>query len=125
MIQTLDNRVTHDYGKLNWIDQNNVVFGFSSLQDCCEQFDWGVWDPEKRVKVYQEPSGLPYHFVFEEGAKEGERPFETIEYPDCLDVVHVILEHDEDKSKRLVFEFWNNHNGYYYHDFSFEKKGQK
>ena len=36
-------------------------------------------------------------------------------------VVHVTMEHDDDNTKRLVFECWCNHNGYYYHDFGFEK----
>lgn len=120
MIKNLDIR---DSWKRNWIDQNNVVFGYADHQYCCEQWGWGVYDPKTRILVADSPKGMPYHFVFEDGAKTGEEIFSAaVEYPDELDVVHVTLAHDEDESKRLVFECFCNHNGYYYHDFSFEKR---
>ena len=113
-------KIDHCPWKRNWIDQNNVVFGYSDQQDCCETFSWGVWNPETKVKVADDPDGMPYHFVFPDGVGIDEACFEDVEYPDVLDVVHVVMEHDEDRTKRLVFECWCNHNGYYYHDFSFE-----
>ena len=117
-------RSAYDW-KRNWIDQNNVVFGYSDSHQCCESFDWGVWDPVTRKKVAINPDGMPYHFVFKEGARTDEPCFEEIEFPEVLDVVHVTMEHDDDKKKRLVFECWCNHNGYYYHDFDFENKDEK
>lgn len=107
--------------KENWIDHNNVVFGYSKNQ-CCESFGWGVYDPITEKKVADDIDGLPYHFDFNSGAREFEPPYEYIEYPNVLDVVHVTLIHDKDATKRLVFECWCNHNGYYYHDFSFGKR---
>ena len=112
-------------GKHNWIDQNSVVFGYSDYQQCCEDWGWGVFDPSKKERIAEDPDGMPYHFVFEDGAKEGEAAFSDVDYPDVVDVVHVTLAHDEDESKRLVFECFCNHNGYYYHDFSFEKREPK
>lgn len=107
--------------KRNWIDQNNVVFGYSDHRCCCESFDWAVYNPISREKVADDIEGLPYHFDFASGAREDEEPYTYIEYPDCLDVVHVTLVHDEDEKNKLIFECWCNHNGYYYHDFSFNK----
>ena len=107
--------------KRNWIDHNNVVFGYSDDQQCCESFGWAVYDPITREKVADDIDGKPYHFDFESGANEDVVPYTDIEYPDVLDVVHVTLIHDEDKTKKLIFECWCNHNGYYYHDFSLKK----
>lgn len=28
------------------------------------------------------------------------------------------------KARKLIFECWCNHNGYYYHDFRFKKKAK-
>jgi hypothetical protein len=98
-----------------------VVFGYDDNHQCCEDFGWLVFDPITGEKVADDIDGMPYHFDFTLGAREDEDPYVDIEYPDVLDVVHVTLVHDEDETKRLIFECWCNHNGYYYHDFSFEK----
>lgn len=113
--------IKHVSGKRNWIDHNNVVFGYEKDQQCCESFGWAVYDPITREKVADDIEGIPYHFDFTSGAREDEEPYTDIEYPDVLDVVHVTLVHDEDETKKLIFECWCNHNGYYYHDFSFER----
>lgn len=119
MIQDIGNKFTLDNGKRNWIDQNNVVFGYDDYQQCCESWGWGVYDPETGEKVAEDPSGLPYHFDFEAGARADEARIFSDVRPE--DTVQVTLVHDEDPTKRLIFECFNCHNGYYYHDFSFEK----
>lgn len=124
MIKTIANSITVNSDKHNWIDQNNVVFGFQDSQQCCEGFGWGVYDPLTKKKVADEPDGLPYHFDFGAGAKENNNTaYQVDEYgygPD--DWVQVELVNDTDPKKRLVLECYNYHNGYYYHDFSFSKK---
>jgi hypothetical protein len=115
-------KIEHLDWKENWIDHNNVVFGYSKYQCCCESFGCGVYDPVTKMKVADDMDGLPYHFDFTSSAREDESPYEYIEYPDVLDVAHVTLIHDEDETKKLIFECWCNHNGYYYHDFSFKKR---
>lgn len=119
MIQDIGNKITNGYGKQNWIDQNNVVFGYDDYQKCCEDFGWGVYDPETGKKVADEPNGLPYHFDFEAGARENDDRIYTGE--DTTDTVQVTLVHDDDHKKKLIFECFNCHNGYYYHDFSFKR----
>lgn len=114
--------IEHANWKRNWIDQNNVVFGYDDKQCCCESFGWAVYDPITKEKVADEIDGMPYHFDFVSGARDvGSEVYSDIEYPDIIDAVHVTLVHDEDETKKLIFECWCNHNGYYYHDFSFEK----
>ena len=128
--------------KRNWIDQNNVVFGYDDTQDCCEGWGWGVFDPVTRERVADDPHGLPYHFDFEKGAKNIEAPSCSFNGDgekilkdagiyhsdhgswDVFVIVQVELVSDADPEKRLVFECWLDHNGYYYHDFSFEKKDE-
>ncbi len=114
--------IKHANWKRNWIDQNNVVFGYDNDQQCCESFGWAVYDPITKEKVADDIDGMPYHFDFVSGARDvGSEAYSDIEYPDIIDAVHVTLVHDEDETKKLIFECWCNHNGYHYHDFSFEK----
>ena len=119
MIRDIGNKITSDYDKINWIDQNNVVFGYDDYQQCCESWGWGVYDPETGEEVAEDPAGLPYHFDFEAGAREDEaRIFSDV---DPYDTVQVTLVHDDDPKKKLIFECFNCHNGWYYHDFSFTR----
>ena len=129
-------KIPHLEWKKNWIDQNKVVFGYDDTQDCCESWGWGVYDPETKEKVADSPDGLTYHFDFKSGAEKLEfgdrnnydranmlygRDLECYDL-DVLDVVRVKLLPDEGMDgKPLVFEAYTNHNGYYLHDFSFEK----
>ena len=136
MIKELKNSVTEAFSKRNWIDQNNIVFGYEDSQDCCEDWGWGVWNPKTKEKVADSPDGLPYHFDFESGATEIEftdylpkREYAKMlygqdqTYLDHLDVVRVNLLPDEGtEGEPLVFEAWTDHNGYYLHSFAFEKR---
>ena len=121
MIQDIGNKITSDYDKRNWIDQNNVVFGYDDNRQCCEYWGWGVFDPQTGEKVAEDPAGLPYHFDFEAGADEVPLRIYTDESDESTDIVQVVLLRDDDPSKRLIFECFNCHNGYYYHDFSFKR----
>ena len=124
--------IPHLEWKKNWIDQNKVVFGYDDTQDCCEEWGWGVYDPETKEKVAESPDGLPYHFDFEGGAKTaqfnaeeelGNRFAFRDAWVDQLDCVRVRLLPDEGAGgKPLVFEAYTDHNGFYLHDFSFEKE---
>ena len=129
-------KIAHCEWKRNWIDQNKVVFGYSDVQDCCESWGWGVYDPETKERVADSPDGMPYHFDFESGAEEIEFNSwisavdrarmlygKNSEYVDVIDVVRVKLLPDEGTDgKPLVFEAYTDHNGYYLHSFSFDKE---
>lgn len=121
MIQNIGNKITLDHGKHNWIDQNNVVFGYDDDTQCSESWGWGVYDPETGEMVAEDPAGLSYHFDFEAGANESPLRIYTDESDECTDIVQVTLVRDDDPEKKLIFECFNCHNGYYYHDFSFKR----
>lgn len=121
MIQDIWNKITLDNGKRNWIDQNNVVFGYDDYTQCSESWGWGVYDPETGEKVAEDPVGLPYHFDYAAGANEFPLRIYTDESDVCTDIVQVTLVHDDDPKKKLIFECFNCHNGYYFHDFSFKR----
>lgn len=118
--------------KANWIDQNNVVFGYDDWQHCCEDFGWGVFNRDG-TPIDKELDGLPYHFDFKAGALEhfpedwsrdaidgvltSMFGLEYVTY--TPDVVVVKLNPDDNNGSPLYFICINYHNGYYYHDFSF------
>ena len=136
MITEIKNSLTEAFRKRNWIDQNNVVFGYDDTQDCCEGWGWGVWNPKTKERVADSPDGLPYHFDLDAGATEIEftdsmpkREYGNLlygadeTYLDHLDVVRVNLLPDKDGGgEPLVFEAYTSHNGYYLHGFDFCKK---
>jgi hypothetical protein len=118
--------IKHCEEKSNWIDQNNVVFGYDECRQCCEMWGYGVYNPITKEKISNDPDGMPYHFDFSKGAKENtEEYFSDIECPDVVDCVHIDMISDDESNKRLVFECWCNHNGYYYHSFDLERKEDK
>ena len=136
MITEIKNSVTGVFAKRNWIDQNNVVFGYDDSQNCCENWGWGVWNPKTKERVADSPNGMPYHFDLEAGATTigftnylPKREYCNLlygqdeTYLDQLDVVRVNLIPDKGVAgDPLVFEAYTSHNGYYLHDFSFSKQ---
>ena len=120
--------------KANWIDQNNVVFGYDDERQCCENFKWGVFNTNG-IHIAQNPDGLPYHFDFKAGALDHfpeDLTMDTIydvltsmfdwDYiNDTPDVVVVKLIPDDNNGSSLYFICINYHNGWYYHDFSFSE----
>lgn len=118
--------------KANWIDQNNVVFGYDNEQQCCEDYMWGVFNRDGTL-IAKNPDGLPYHFDFKAGAlTHFNEDWSTDAIYDVLtsmfglnyvtdtpDVVVVKLIPDDNNGFPLYFVCVNYHNGFYYHDFSF------
>lgn len=116
MIIELTNKNTWEH-KSNWIDQNNTVVGYDDEQQCCETFGWGVYDKVTRNRVADSPEGMPYHF----GAVCDEPLFASSYLLDDPDIDQIELLPDDGKLPVLVFEFYNCHNGYYYHEFSVKR----
>lgn len=111
--------------KVNWLDDQGVLVGFDNYQQCCEDFGFGVYDKESGKHVSDDLDGLPYHFAktYEEGAEHAYCGVWT------ADLFHVEMLPDDGKSPVLVLECYNDHNGYYYHNFEMkvdfkESKGQ-
>lgn len=99
--------------KSNWLDDRGVLVGFDDEQLCCEDFGWGVYEKESGKQVSKDPDGLPYHFAKTYKAN-GKRAYCG---GDPANLFQVNMFPDDDESPILVFECFNDHNGYYYHDF--------
>ena len=99
--------------KSNWPDDRGVLVGFDDEQLCCEEFREGVYEKESGKQVSRDPDGLPYHFAKTYKAN-GKRAYCG---GDPANLFQVDMFPDDDESTILVFECFNDHNGYYYHDF--------
>lgn len=106
--------------KANWLDDQGVLVGFDVNSQCCEVFGYRVYEKESGKHVFDDPDGLPYHFAktYETNTKMG-RIGIVREYcgDEAADLFQVDMLPDDGKGPVLVFECFNNHNGYYYHDF--------
>lgn len=106
--------------KANWLDDRGVLVGFDVTSQCCEVFGYRVYEKESGKHVFDDPDGLPYHFAktYETNTKMS-RIGIVREYcgDEAADLFQVDMLPDDGKGPVLVFECFNNHNGYYYHDF--------
>ena len=106
------------YGKVNFVDDNNVLLGFENTDDCCARGGWFLADKKDEWK--------------EDGFKE-----EAMDLPGWVfDPAYFVEAHhcnnDEGGSVqfRLVngenekfLTLYNHHNGYYSRGFEFHKDG--
>lgn len=106
--------------KANWLDDRGVLVGFDVTSQCCEVFGYRVYEKESGKPIFDDPDGLPYHFAktYETNTKIGKTGI-VCEYcgDPSADLFQVDMFPDDGKGPVLVFECFNNHNGYYYHDF--------
>lgn len=111
--------------KANWLDDRGVLVGFDNFQQCCEEFGYRVYEKESGKLVFDDPDGIPYHFAktYETNTDETNinEKNSKIKRAYCgdplIDLFQVEMFPDDGKGPVLVFECFNNHNGYYYHDF--------
>lgn len=111
--------------KANWLDDQGVLVGFDTCQQCCEEFGYRVYDKKSGKPVFDDPDGLLYHFAktYETNTDETntDEKNSKIKRAYCgdplIDLFQVEMFPDDGKGPVLVFECFNNHNGYYYHDF--------
>lgn len=108
-------------GKINFVDDNNVLVGFDSYQSCCENFGWFI----SEIATINKPEGdsiVPTdldNFIFNTGYFA---EFKVNEYSDVENCVIFKLKTKEDswKNKNYYLHLFNSHNGYYSHGFAFE-----
>ena len=113
--------------KVNWLDDQGVLVGWDDFQQCCEEFGCGVYDKESGKHVSDDPDGLLYHFAKTYETTTDEKNIDemnskkNIEREYCgdtnADIFQVEMFPDDGKGPVLVFECFNHHNGYYFHDF--------
>ena len=122
-IFTKDN--THWDTKVNFVDENNVYFGYDMAGQCCEHFGWFLADETVIPKTwdeYEEMSKLKTDintdlsdFVFDTSY------FNKFYCENVYDLGMVILRIvNQDHSKEKFIHVYNCHNGYYSHGFEFK-----
>ena len=97
--------------KVNFIDENNVVLGYSLEQDCCEHADWFIAD-EPTFEIIDGTMPDLEDWVFD---IKYFREFD-LEWGGGIAIFRIIRG-DEEKFIHL----FNVHNGYYAHGFDFSQ----
>lgn len=106
-------------GKVNFVDENNVLVGFDNQQECCECFGWSISNSEGVVYAYDNDKELrdfPDYYFDTEYFLEGE-DFEMGGW-----VKFRLVEED---GEDLFLMLYNSHNGFYSHGFEMEVGGEQ
>jgi len=99
-------------GKINFVDDNNVLVGFDYGQSCCENFGWMITQTKPKEKDQEHEKnegadGFNFDTEFMETSSDsnggGQVSFRLI----------------GDNGERFL-TLWNYHNGYYSHGFEME-----
>lgn len=104
-------------GKMNFVDDNNVLVGFDYEECCCESFGWEIANPNDTQIKYNEDSDYS-GYVFDPAfcnELTGE------EYDEGGAVEFRLVKGDQE----LLLRLWNSHNGYYGHGFEMGEIGGK
>lgn len=117
-------------GKINFVDENNVVLGYDLDQDCCENADWFIADePQKNVETFQEVATVKDALETMVRRAAAENPslekfvfdpkfFQKIDRGVFEEGGMAIFRIISGRRQRFIHIF-NVHNGYYGHGFSF------
>ena len=102
--------------KVNFVDENNLVLGYSLFQCCCEHAGWFIADkPTFQIMEQIEEPNLE-GWVFDSSYfYSGEIEADEDSYDDGLVVIFRIIKQDKERFIHL----FNCHNGYYSHGFDF------
>jgi hypothetical protein len=106
--------------KVNFVDENNVLLGYSMSQNCCEDADWFIDDkpwmtrtPDNR-QDYQKTEGYD-GWVFDTTY------YQLIEdKEDIFDCGGMAIFKITKDGKEKFIHIFNHHNGYYSHGFEFK-----
>ena len=118
------------YAKVNFVDENGVLVGYDTEQDCCEQAGWAITGeaalPEgEGVSTWErlaEPTANELAgFVFDVDYFTEDR--RESKYDDERNSVTFRMTKGGEPDKYL--HLYNSHNGYYGHGFELEVGGDK
>jgi hypothetical protein len=110
---------TYLSSKVNFVDDNNVVLGYDTVQSCCDHADWFIADAptEKRVDRKDTPDGTPDEMLGWNFDPAYIREVNSVSEFDAGGMV--IFRIVKDGAEKFVHLF-NAHNGYYGHGFDFK-----
>jgi hypothetical protein len=105
--------------KVNFVDENNVVLGYSLAQNCCEKAGWFINNkPQRDILADSQASDFnltDYRFdttFYDE--------FNLSSYDDRNVAVFRIVNINDDTDEKFI-HIYNEHNGYYSHGFDFQR----
>jgi len=109
--------------KFNFVDKNNVMVGFDSQDQCCEDFEWSVLEGStsgKEIKVFGRGVTVlnDYEFCTETGVIEFPSTTRNEDHDDKSVAFKMVSDLPDKKDLYLVFS--NSHNGYYSHGYHME-----
>lgn len=104
-------------GKVNFVDENNVILGFDTSDDCCAHGGWFIgptpdWVPDKEGYEWdKEPKGIVdlAGFLFDPS---------YFSSPKCTDAATAQFRITNGMEERFI-TLYNVHNGYYGKGFEF------
>lgn len=103
--------------KVNFVDENNVLVGYSMAQHCCEQADWFISDRiEKEIKDKKEFDLTNYKFDINFFVESSEGEYDELN----IAIFRLI----NNKGSTLFLHLFNCHNGYYSHGFEFKNNNE-
>jgi hypothetical protein len=106
--------------KVNFVDENNVVLGYDTVQGCCEHAGWFIADtPQKKI---QSDAGANFDLTdwrFDPTYRQ--REDNGLEFDAGGMEIFRIVNGDKEK----FIHIFNAHNGYYSHGFTFAIPGNK
>lgn len=114
------------YGKVNFVDENNVFVGYDMRAECCEYASWFIADSicERMPSEMENGDGLE-SFNFDPDFFE-EKWY--LEYNDgdynVLDKGYMIIFRMTDGSREKYLHIFNCQNGYYSHGFTMKVGGK-
>jgi hypothetical protein len=107
-------------GKVNFVDENNVLLGYDTNQNCCERADWFIADypmsaePETKRESIPDLKGFVFDIAFYKYVDGGE-----------FDGGGMAIFHIVNGDTEKFVHIFNAHNGYYTHGFDFTIIGGK
>ena len=118
-------------GKINFVDENNVVLGYDNRQDCCEHANYYIVDEEPST-VAQDLNEASSHpdpslegYVFD---TKWFKQLDDFYYKDgrhfdsgCLDSGGAVCFRITKGNEQKFIVLFNCHNGYYGHGFEFKE----
>jgi len=115
------NKVETWDSKVNFVDENNVVLGYDTHQDCCEVAGWFLSDSilkedDGYTDTIDKEIDLP-NWVFDTSFHQYVKHYDL---DDGKMVVFRLINGEQEKFLHL----YNSHNGYYAHGFEFVHDGK-
>lgn len=113
-------------GKINFVDDNNVLVGFDYRASCCECFGYFISELEpvncQNISYDHEPIGGNYNLIICSEYDFSEYNFDTNYFKN--DFNEYVIFKITNNQKSLYLCLYNHHNGYYGHGFHMEIGGK-